>query len=150
MSRLTRDGTAEPVSRDQILRREERGQGSIHFPCSADHQQDWQPYPVDPCSCYIMCDYIHTYKILLAELNECYVCISLRPYFSTYYASTIINSSKGGGMLQRHHMRTIDKRRRLMSPSAQKMKMSGCAQFWVDDEWQAPSYPARAEPFAVW
>ena len=31
MSRLTRDGTAEPVSRDQILRRE-RGQGNIHFP----------------------------------------------------------------------------------------------------------------------
>ena len=30
MSRLTRDGTAEPVSRDQILRRE-RGQGNIHF-----------------------------------------------------------------------------------------------------------------------
>ena len=28
MSRLTRDGTAEPVSRDQILRRE-RGQVSI-------------------------------------------------------------------------------------------------------------------------
>ena len=34
MSRLTRDGTAEPVSRDQILRRE-RGQGIINFPCSA-------------------------------------------------------------------------------------------------------------------
>ena len=34
MSTLTRDGTAEPVSRDQILRRE-RGQGIIHFPCSA-------------------------------------------------------------------------------------------------------------------
>ena len=31
MSRLTRDGIAEPVSRDQILRRE-RGQGNIHFP----------------------------------------------------------------------------------------------------------------------
>ena len=31
MSRLTRDGTAEPVSRDQILRCE-RGQGNIHFP----------------------------------------------------------------------------------------------------------------------
>ena len=41
------DGTAEPVSRDQILRRE-RGQGNIKFPCSADHEQDWQPYPVDP------------------------------------------------------------------------------------------------------
>ena len=51
MSRLTRDGTVEPVSRDQILRRE-RGQGNSHFPCSADHEQDWQPYPVDAYSCY--------------------------------------------------------------------------------------------------
>ena len=57
MSRLTRDGTAEHVWRDQILRRD-RGQGNINFPCSADHEQDWQPYPVDPYSCY-MCD--HTY-----------------------------------------------------------------------------------------
>ena len=31
---------------DQILRRE-RGQGNINFPCSTDHEQDWQPYPVD-------------------------------------------------------------------------------------------------------
>ena len=46
MSKLTRDGTAEPVSRDQILRRE-RGQRIILFPCSAaDHEQDWQPCPV--------------------------------------------------------------------------------------------------------
>ena len=49
MSRLTRDGTAIPVSRDQILRRK-RGQGNIVFPCSTDHEQDWQPYPVDPYS----------------------------------------------------------------------------------------------------
>ena len=54
MSRLTRDGTAEPVSRDQILRHA-RGQGNIHFPCSADHEQDWQPYyPVDPYSAIYM------------------------------------------------------------------------------------------------
>ena len=53
MSRLTRDGTAEPVSRDQILRHA-RGQGNVHFPCSADHEQDWQPYPVDPYSA--ICD----------------------------------------------------------------------------------------------
>ena len=39
MSRLTRNGTAKPVSRDQILRRE-RGQGNIDFPCSTDHEQD--------------------------------------------------------------------------------------------------------------
>ena len=25
-----------------------------HFPCSADPKQDWQPYPVDPYSCYTM------------------------------------------------------------------------------------------------
>ena len=49
ISRLTRDGTAEPVSRDQILRHA-RGQGNMNFPCSADHEQDWQPYPVDPNS----------------------------------------------------------------------------------------------------
>ena len=46
------DGTAELVSRDQNLRRE-RGQGKIHALYSADHEQDSQPYPVDPYSCYI-------------------------------------------------------------------------------------------------
>ena len=49
MSRLTRDRTAEPVSRDQIIKRERR-QGNTHFPSSADYDQDWQPYPVDPYS----------------------------------------------------------------------------------------------------
>ena len=34
---LRRDGTAETVSRGQILRRE-RGQENIHFPCLADHE----------------------------------------------------------------------------------------------------------------
>ena len=60
VSRLTRDGTSEPVSRGQILRHA-RGQGNINFPCSANHEQDWQPYPVDPYSA--ICDdhtYIHT------------------------------------------------------------------------------------------
>ena len=67
MSRLTRDGTAEPVSRDQILRHA-GGQGNIHLSCSADHEQDWQPYPVDPYSG--ICDdhrykYIYTYILLI-------------------------------------------------------------------------------------
>ena len=48
MSRLTRDG-----SRDQILRRV-RGQGNDFFSCSADDEQDWQLYPVDPYSA--ICD----------------------------------------------------------------------------------------------
>ena len=61
MSKLAWDGTAEPVSRHHFFRRE-RGQINIQFPCSADHEQDWQPYPVDLS--LAICDdhiYIHTY-----------------------------------------------------------------------------------------
>ena len=84
MSRLTRDGTAEPVSRDQILRHA-RGQGNVIFPCSADHEQDWQPYPVDPylvpgTLLYVMTihTYIHTtvsyviYVFILAQHRVLY------------------------------------------------------------------------------
>ena len=39
MSRLTRDGTAKPVPRDQIFLRREQEQENIYFPCSADHEQ---------------------------------------------------------------------------------------------------------------
>ena len=50
MSRLTRDGTVEPVSRGANGDRE-----TIYFfPVQlADHEQDWQPYPVDPYPCYM-------------------------------------------------------------------------------------------------
>ena len=70
MSKLTRDGTAEPVSRDQILRRK-RGLRIIHFPCSAaDHEQDWQPCPVVRV--------IHTNIVLhtyTAVVTHIYICI---------------------------------------------------------------------------
>ena len=62
MSRLTRDETTEPISRDQNLRRGQ-GQGNVHFPCSADHERDWQPYPVDPYSA-ICDDHTLHYKTL--------------------------------------------------------------------------------------
>ena len=55
-----------PVSRDQILRRE-RGQENIHFPSSADHEQDWQPYLVGPYSCY-MCTY--TYIMVTTSYSD--------------------------------------------------------------------------------
>ena len=60
---LTRDGMVEPVSRDQILRRV-RGEGNIHFSCSADHERAGLAtfYPAVPYSA--KCDdhtYIHTY-----------------------------------------------------------------------------------------
>ena len=63
---MTRGGTAEPVSRDQFFRRE-RGQENIHFPCSADHVHDWQPYPIDPCSYYI-CG--HIFSALSLQLKK--------------------------------------------------------------------------------
>ena len=83
MSRLTRDGTAEPVSRDQILRHA-RGQGNVHFPCSADHEQDWQPYPVDPYSA--ICDdhtYIHTY--ILYYVTNCSTEVGGHPILLSFF-----------------------------------------------------------------
>ena len=77
MRRLTRYGTAEPVTRDQIFRCE-HGQGNIHFTCSADHVHNWQPYPVDPYSCYI-CD--HT---LLCTTNTLYFDKGLIAFLSHY------------------------------------------------------------------
>ena len=47
--------------------RHERGQGNIHFSCSADHVQDWQPYPVDPYSCY-MCDHTYIHTCIIVDL----------------------------------------------------------------------------------
>ena len=51
---MTPDGMAESVSRDQILRRE-RGQRNVHFPFSADYEQGWQPYPINPYLLVILC-----------------------------------------------------------------------------------------------
>ena len=50
MSRLTRDGNP---SRETEFSDAYAGKGNIHFPCVADHVQDWQPYPADPYSCFI-------------------------------------------------------------------------------------------------
>ena len=82
-SRLPRDGTAEPISRDQILRHA-RGQGNINFPFSADHEQDWHPYPVDPYSA--ICDdhtYIHPVDPMLPPSRNPIKCheevLSLQP-----------------------------------------------------------------------
>ena len=53
MSRLTRDGTARSVSRNQLFRRE-RGQG--FFPWSADHVNRVGKLPVDLYSSAICYD----------------------------------------------------------------------------------------------
>ena len=60
---MTRDGTKdEPVSRDQILRRE-RGQTIL---ISRADEQDWEPYAVDT---YSAISYDHTYNRLI--LSTC-------------------------------------------------------------------------------
>ena len=68
MSRLTRDGTAEPVSRDQILRRE-RGQGDIHFSFSAD-----------PRGIGNLTRLIHTLAILCMTIHYVMIPVGLRTY----------------------------------------------------------------------
>ena len=84
MSRLTRDGTAETVSRDQILRHE-HGQGNINFSCSADREQDWQPYSVDPYSA--ICVTIHTH--ILSPRGFLSFRISDMPCFGTSQRSEV-------------------------------------------------------------
>ena len=63
MSRLTRDGTVEPVSRDQTLRRE-RGQEAFIFPVQLTMSRIDKIYPVDPsfaiCDDYTYILHIHT------------------------------------------------------------------------------------------
>ena len=89
-SRLTRDGTAEPVSRDQFLRRE-RGHGNINFPCSADHEQDWQPYPVDPYP-YYMCDHTYMHALKCGDDERVTITTNVKlDYSSTTVLVTVSN-----------------------------------------------------------
>ena len=57
--------TTGPVPRRQILRRERR-QRNIHFLCSADREQDWQPFTGDPYQvlCYKLRPYIHIHTYI--------------------------------------------------------------------------------------
>ena len=67
-NRLTRDGTARPVTQEDQILRGERGQENIHsLPCSADHKQDWQPYPVDPYYSCCKCDHEYIHKRNMRE-----------------------------------------------------------------------------------
>ena len=50
-----------PTSQERT-RGQEKMQEKMHFSCSADHVQDWQPYPVDPyCGKSSGRTYIHTF-----------------------------------------------------------------------------------------
>ena len=120
MSRLARDGTAEPVSQDHILRRE-RGQGN--------HEQDWQPYPADPYSCY-MCGHTCTtvyeiwstsYKIQDRKLRLASEAVRHVKMFLTVlclcYTGTlkVVGSCQGGMGILLYPMVTWGRRRVLFS-----------------------------------
>ena len=80
MNGSTRGGTAEPVSLYQILRRE-RGQGISHFPCSADHEQGWQPYPADQYSTE-SADHIYIHRFVVPETVTRQACCTWSPVHS--------------------------------------------------------------------
>ena len=61
MSRLTRDGTAEPVLRDQILRHA-RGQGNIIFPVQLTTNRIGNLTRLIHTLIYVMTIHTYTYK----------------------------------------------------------------------------------------
>ena len=70
MSRLTRDGTAEPVSRDQILRHA-RGQGNTIFPVQLTTSRIGNLTRLIHTLLYVMT--IHIYIVYL----YCFVCVQV-------------------------------------------------------------------------
>ena len=53
------------LARPNSQARTRTGKGKYPFSLSSSgHEQDWQPYPVDPYSCY-MCDHIYTTKYII-------------------------------------------------------------------------------------
>ena len=72
MSKLTRDGTAEPVSRDQILRRERTSNNSFSL-LAADHEKDWQPCPVVRAIHTNIVLHTHTYRCSYTHILRIYM-----------------------------------------------------------------------------
>ena len=109
MSRLMSDGTAEPVSRDQILRRKQ-AQGKIHR--SADHEQNWQPYRLMPGLLLYMMTILYTQTYTSRTGNRTRLIHTLLKGFPTWWLlylpftirlvsvahvyCTVINRARGG------------------------------------------------------
>ena len=69
----TRNGTAETVLQYQIMLRRVRGQVYTYFRCSADQEQDWLPYPVDPL--YLL--YVMAIQQAVSNREMIIICSSL-------------------------------------------------------------------------
>ena len=84
-----------------------RGQGNIHFPCSADHVQDCQSYPVDPFSSCYTCDHASSNKVVIIQ---CY--IGCKGNTSTWHLNGFLDGSNLGSTVLytyiNHHIGTRD------------------------------------------
>ena len=80
MSRLTRDGTAEPVSRDQILRHA-RGQENIIFPVQLTTSRIGNLTRLIHTLLYVMTihTYIHTY------IDQCKILIFKNIHLASFH-----------------------------------------------------------------
>ena len=92
MSRLTRDGTAEPVSRDQILRHA-RGQGNTIFPVQLTTSRIGNLTRLIHTLLYVMTihTYIHTYILSVSPSTSSAVNI-IQYYTILYYTMFFILS----------------------------------------------------------
>ena len=68
----SRFNSRQAVRSNSFILRHAGGQGNMYLPCSADHEQDWQPYPVDPYSA--ICD-DRTYMSKEAKKPHVCVCV---------------------------------------------------------------------------
>ena len=86
MSRLTRDGTAEPVSRDQILRHA-RGQGNIIFPVQLTTSRIGNLTRLIHTLLYVMTihTYIHTLSGTWYETRFQYILHDILRFLGYYY-----------------------------------------------------------------
>ena len=77
MSRLTRDGTAEPISRDQILRHA-RGQGNIIFPVQLTTSRIGHLTRLIRTLLYVITMHIYIHAYICASKYEMSVVITSR------------------------------------------------------------------------
>ena len=74
-SRLTRGRARPNPSRETkfsgVITNGDRENENTHFPCSADHEQDWQPYPVDLyCATYVYVKTVYLLGLGLSTISE--------------------------------------------------------------------------------
>ena len=74
-SRLTRGRARPNPSRETkfsgVITNGDRENENTHFPCSADHEQDWQPYPVDLyCATYVYVKTVYLLGLGLSTICE--------------------------------------------------------------------------------